>query len=87
MASLGDIALSIASEQELDTAPNFEGPEKVLEIWFVPPSEYEDDNCECASTDLVSTTNNGSNNRRYLLSVQKEAWVEMLDLVKCQILR
>ncbi len=80
MAALDNMALSIVGGAEVDETPSFEGPEKVLEVWFVPPSEYEDDNC--CDEDVVN-----HNTRHSLLAVPKETWVEMLDLVKCQILR
>ncbi len=37
---------------------NFEGPEKVLEVWFVPPAEYEDpvDDDEKKSVELSSSS-------------------------------
>jgi S-adenosylmethionine decarboxylase len=59
---------------------SFEGPEKVLEIWFVPPSEWDENQGQSAQNPP------SKNGRNYLLSVSKEAWAEMLELVHCQIL-
>ncbi|EJD03318.1 S-adenosylmethionine decarboxylase [Fomitiporia mediterranea MF3/22] len=52
----------------------FEGPEKLLEIWFAPGLEYVPD---------AGTAPKG---RSGLRAVQKEVWEEMLDIVKCKIL-
>ncbi len=58
---------------------NFEGPEKVLEIWFVPPHEWDD-------APSSPTTVPSKDGRNWLLSVPQETWAEMLDLVHCTIL-
>ncbi|KAI9706611.1 MAG: spermidine resistance protein [Candelina mexicana] len=55
---------------ELDSKNAFEGPEKLLEVWF------------SASPDALpgTTANNG------LKAVPAELWKEMLDLVNCKVL-
>ncbi len=78
-----DIPVSSDAGDEEEPVPNFEGPEKVLEVWFVPPIEYEDEG-ESKSTESDSP---GTSQRRYLLSVPREEWEKMLELVHCQILR
>jgi len=53
-----------------DGHPYFEGPEKLLEVWFKSSrSEVDPDN-----------------NRWGLRSVDRKVWDEMLGLVQCQIL-
>nr|AIE40068.1 S-adenosyl methionine decarboxylase [Wolfiporia cocos] len=52
----------------------FEGPEKLLEIWFAPsPTDVPD---ASASTD----------GRSGLRKVPRSVWADMLDIVKCKIL-
>lgn len=58
----------IVAEKELH-APGFEGPEKLLEIWF-KPFEYP----------VVSS------GRKGLFQVKKDDWIDMLRLVKCEII-
>ncbi|TLD13010.1 uncharacterized protein PgNI_02657 [Pyricularia grisea] len=56
--------------QDLDSSGAFEGPEKLLEVWFAPsPSALP-----------LGTKENG------LKSVPSDNWVEMLDMVNCKIL-
>ncbi|KAJ7132886.1 S-adenosylmethionine decarboxylase [Mycena crocata] len=52
------------------TSP-FEGPEKLLEIWFAP-----------SSTDLDDSTSPRSGLRK----VESSVWEEMLDIVQCKVL-
>ncbi|CCE63943.1 hypothetical protein TPHA_0G01060 [Tetrapisispora phaffii CBS 4417] len=51
----------------LDSTDAFEGPEKLLEIWFYP---------------TVQIIPNG----RSLLDIEMSKWIDMLNLVKCEIL-
>lgn len=37
-----EVAQQKVEEEDDEPCISFEGPEKVLEIWFVPPAEYED---------------------------------------------
>lgn len=59
-----------------DEAPSgpFEGPEKLLEIWFAPSPAHVPD---------ASTTTYGKFGLR---GVPRDVWIEMLDIVKCKIL-
>ena len=52
----------------------FEGPEKLLEIWFAPGPSYVRD---------ATTAPNG---RSGLRAVERKVWEDMLDIVKCKIL-
>ena len=49
----------------------FEGPEKLLEIWFAP-----------SPADIPATTNG----KLGLRKVPQSVWEDMLDIVKCKIL-
>lgn len=53
-----------------DGHPYFEGPEKLLEVWFKGGS----------------ASASGADGRWGLRSVERRVWEEMLDLVHCQIL-
>ena len=52
----------------------FEGPEKLLEIWFAQGPSYVPD---------ASTAPDGKSGLR---AVEREVWEEMLNIVKCKIL-
>lgn len=56
------------------TSPPFEGPEKLLEIWFAPSVADLPDAC---------ATEDGKSGLR---KVKREIWEEMLDIVKCKVL-
>lgn len=55
---------------DLDSTNAFEGPEKLLEVWFAPSADALP----------ITTAENG------LKSVSPETWKEMLDLVHCEVL-
>ncbi|KAI9744202.1 MAG: spermidine resistance protein [Claussenomyces sp. TS43310] len=55
---------------DLDSSNAFEGPEKLLEVWFAPASDALP----------PSAATNG------LKAVSAETWKEMLDLVNCKVL-
>ncbi|KAG8901847.1 spermidine resistance protein [Tulasnella sp. 403] len=64
-------------ENAINVSP-FEGPEKLLEIWFAPSAH-----------DVVSpddTTDANGIYRSGLRRVPREVWEEMLDIVKCSVL-
>ncbi|KAJ3749097.1 S-adenosylmethionine decarboxylase [Lentinula detonsa] len=63
----------MAEAGETASAP-FEGPEKLLEIWFAP------------SASAVPDANSPENGRTGLRKVPSAAWEEMLAIVKCQVL-
>ncbi|OJT10767.1 S-adenosylmethionine decarboxylase proenzyme [Trametes pubescens] len=66
----------ISAETDFEPAANgpFEGPEKLLEIWFAPSA------ADCL--DATSSTDGKFGLRR----VPRVVWEEMLDIVKCKIL-
>lgn len=56
----------------------FEGPEKLIEIWFKPPKESLDE--------LNEIDNEGNTKGLGLRTVEKEVWDDMLTIVRAQIL-
>ena len=61
------------ADQQPASGP-FEGPEKLLEIWFAPsPAECPD-------------STNADGGKFGLRRVPRAQWEEMLDIVKCKIL-
>jgi len=56
----------------------FEGPEKLIEIWFKPPKERLDE--------LNEIDNEGNTKGLGLRTVEKEVWDDMLTIVRAQIL-
>ncbi|KAG2361328.1 S-adenosylmethionine decarboxylase [Suillus spraguei] len=56
------------------TSTPFEGPEKLLEIWFAPSPAH------------VPDAHAPKNGRIGLRNVQKQVWEDMLDIVKCKVL-
>jgi S-adenosylmethionine decarboxylase len=60
-----------------DSTP-FEGPEKLLEIWFTPsPRDLVSDQASATTEEI---------NRCGLRSIPVKYWEEMLDIVRCKIL-
>jgi hypothetical protein len=58
-----------------DHHPPFEGPEKLLEIWFAP-----------SATDVPDAAKPSTDGRIGLRKIDRKIWEEMLDIVKCQVL-
>jgi S-adenosylmethionine decarboxylase len=63
-----------AAADPLPSSAPFEGPEKLLEIWFAPSP---------ADVPGASSITNG---RYGLRMVKRSVWEDMLAIVKCQIL-
>ncbi|KKA27045.1 hypothetical protein TD95_002458 [Thielaviopsis punctulata] len=70
--SLGTPSLTINHDvaADLDSTNAFEGPEKLLEVWFAP-----------SATSLPASVKEHG-----LKAVPAETWVDMLDMVNCKIL-
>ncbi|KAJ1892864.1 spermidine resistance protein [Coemansia sp. IMI 209127] len=75
----------------------FEGPEKLLEMWFAPTAEAaaalstiigQETNSDCndGSSSGSAEENDNQTNAAGLRSVPVAVWRDMLDLVHCQIL-
>jgi len=61
----------MSTDDQTASAP-FEGPEKLLEIWFAPsPAEVPDA---------------GTGPKTGLRKVDRAVWEEMLDIVRCKVL-
>ena len=90
-------AMNLSDELQ-DSSSNslsgFEGPEKLLEVWFKKPCSLQSASGKSFLFDSPISTfvedqpsvNVSLDNYNGLRSIKKEAWQEMLDLVKCQIL-
>ena len=59
---------------DVTTICPFEGPEKLLEIWFAPSPENVPD---------ATTAEKGQSGLR---AVERKVWEDMLDIVKCKVL-
>ena len=64
----------MAFYDEHQASAPFEGPEKLLEIWFAP------------SAAQVPPLENASGKKTGLRTVARQTWEEMLDIVKCKVL-
>ena len=53
----------------------FEGPEKLLEIWFAP-----------SAADVPDAAVPSTDGRIGLRKIDRKIWEQMLDIVKCQVL-
>ncbi|TYJ53751.1 S-adenosylmethionine decarboxylase proenzyme [Cryptococcus floricola] len=75
-------------EESALTSPGpFEGPEKLLELWFAPSlAELPDAPESSLAGGLKSRPVKDGEQRKGLRKVPKEVWEEMLDIVKCKVL-
>ncbi|KAJ9112647.1 hypothetical protein QFC19_000667 [Naganishia cerealis] len=72
-----------------DTSPGpFEGPEKLLEIWFAPSADELPEGVEPSRRGLQYREGKqaGDNEWQGLRKVPRETWEEMLKIVRCQVL-
>jgi len=65
--------MSSNTQVDAQASAPFEGPEKLLEIWFAPSAE-----------ELPSLNN--SNGKSGLRSVSRRIWEDVLQIVKCKVL-
>ncbi|KAL0956065.1 hypothetical protein HGRIS_002234 [Hohenbuehelia grisea] len=56
-------------------SPPFEGPEKLLEIWFVP-----------SAADVPDAETPDENGRTGLRKIPRQVWDDMLNIVRCKVL-
>ena len=61
-----------------DTESVFEGPEKLLEIWFGPAPD--------TVPNISSQFDEGNPLKSGLRLVERSVWDDMLDIVKCRVL-
>jgi len=69
-----------ANPEEQVSLLGFEGPEKLIEVWFKPPQEKINEINELDESEEIDTKNLG------LRAVKKEVWDDMLTIVRAQIL-
>lgn len=67
---------SISVLEDSSSSPPFEGPEKLLEIWFAASSPSLD----------IENGSSSSSRDAGLRVVPRRVWEEMLDLVRCKVL-
>lgn len=63
----------------------FEGPEKLLEVWFAPSPEMMEARMRAGGKQSTAVREDGSRVRG-LRCVPRAQWEEMLDIVKCKVL-
>lgn len=72
------------------TSPGpFEGPEKLLEVWFAPSADALSPATASASSSSgprLRSSPPAGGSYKGLRQVPKEVWEEMLDIVKCKVL-
>lgn len=73
MSVIDDFAPTAVHYEASGNSAPFEGPEKLLEIWFGP------------SADIVPKSNH-PNGKLGLRSVSRVVWEDMLDIVRCKVL-
>lgn len=78
---------SILQDDTSGSGP-FEGPEKLLELWFAPSAEdvSEGGGGERTSIDGVVEGAGAGKKLKGLRKVKRETWEGMLDLVRCKVL-
>ncbi|KAJ8522758.1 hypothetical protein ONZ45_g749 [Pleurotus djamor] len=74
-ASSSTTTITITDDDSASSSAPFEGPEKLLEIWFAPSASQV--------PDANDPTPDG---RTGLRKVSRQVWEEMLDIVKCKVL-
>ena len=68
----------MASDVESAAICPFEGPEKLLEVWFAPSGDHV--------PDIDADGKTIPSDRRGLRAVSRKIWEDMLDIVKCKVL-
>lgn len=66
--------MAVDHRNSLYASSPFEGPEKLLEVWFAPSAAH--------LHDALSQTNG----RVGLRKIPRSVWEDMLDIVKCKVL-
>lgn len=64
----------------------FEGPEKLLEVWFAPSPDALPSSSSEASSSRKLRAPGVQSTWRGLRQVPRTVWEEMLDIVKCKVL-
>lgn len=74
---------------EPDTSPGpFEGPEKLLEVWFAPSADALAQANGHVENGVARREGAAANGEKFrgLRTVPRAVWEEMLDIVKCKVL-
>ncbi|CAO1628663.1 unnamed protein product [Sympodiomycopsis kandeliae] len=71
-------------EEEEDPQGPFEGPEKLLELWFAEGPELLPDDTLRSEFSILSTSE--AIPRHGLRAIPRPEWEQMLDIVKCKVL-
>lgn len=66
--------MAVDDRDTLYVSTPFEGPEKLLEVWFAP------------SAASVQDAHSPKDSRVGLRKIPRSVWEDMLDIVKCKIL-
>jgi S-adenosylmethionine decarboxylase len=66
--------------------PPFEGPEKLLEVWFAPSPDALPSSSSSSLKPGRSCGDGQQGEYRGLRRVPRAVWEEMLDIVKCKVL-
>jgi len=69
----------VESKDEIVIPESFEGPEKLLEVWFVDPDEIK-------ASDKPSDKKEGKSDSKFLRTIERKKWDDALNLVRCKIL-
>lgn len=67
----------------------FEGPEKLLELWFAPEEDQLPSTAAAASFSILRPQHGriaSPRTRKGLRAVSRDTWESMLDIVKCKVL-
>ncbi|OCF36944.1 S-adenosylmethionine decarboxylase proenzyme [Kwoniella heveanensis BCC8398] len=85
------MTLAPSTSQDVLTSPGpFEGPEKLLEVWFAPSFDQLPEPTSSLNPDLQTRTKTkgkgAEKNYTGLRKVPRHVWEEMLDIVKCKVL-
>jgi S-adenosylmethionine decarboxylase len=82
------MAVSIPIDDPLSSPGPFEGPEKLLEVWFAPSPDALPASSTSSSSSLKPGRPGRNDGEEYrgLRKVPRKVWEEMLDIVKCKVL-
>ena len=82
-----NLILPVPDPELADSAGPFEGPEKLLELWFAPSlDDFADVPDSSARGGLRFRSTGVQRHWRGLRRIPRGVWEEMLDIVKCKVL-
>jgi S-adenosylmethionine decarboxylase len=94
LAEIQEVSLDQKEGKQLES---FEGPEKLLEVWFLDPKEIESSTDADGDQKVNGDKQNGDKqingdkkeeklDGKFLRSVERKKWEDALNLVRCKIL-